>query len=586
MKPGKSVLSVVCTAILVFSPAAQARSNDGHQPRNAPAGPSESPVKFADVVIVNANVWTVDPAMPKAEAVAIVGTQIAAVGSKTEIAKFTGPSTRTIDAHGKTVLPGFVDAHVHFSDGGFGLSSVKLKDAATRQEFVRRIAEFAKTLPKGEWILEGDWDEEKWGGELPTHKWIDDVTPDNPVFLNRYDGHMNLANAAAMKLAGITKDTPAPEGGEIVRDAEGEPTGAFKDAAQDLIFRAIPAPPYAQLDRGVETAMAEARRVGVTSVDDISSFADVRSYQRLEKAGRLTVRIYCITPMPEWKRLADAGILEGFGNDWIRMGAVKGFADGSIGSSTAYLFEPFSDRPGYTGLMNSMMFPPGHMLEMALGSDRAGLQMAVHAIGDRAIKTILDVYDQVQQQDGAKDRRWRIEHAQHVRPQDFDQFARLHVIASMQPYHAIDDGRWVERKIGHTRAETSYAWRSMLDHGVKLAFGTDWFVAPLNPLLGLNAAVTRATLDGKNPGGWIPEQKITLPEAIEAYTMGTAYAEFSETRKGSITPGKLADIIVLDSDLFKTAPEKIPDAKVLFTIVGGKVVFDSNAVGADKKASK
>jgi predicted amidohydrolase YtcJ len=233
-----------------------------------------------------------------------------------------------------------------------------------------------------------------------------------------------------------------------------------------------------------------------------------------------------------------------------------------------------------------MMYPPGHMLEMALGSDRAGLQIAIHAIGDRAIKTMLDVYDQVQQQDGERDRRWRIEHAQHVRPQDFDEFARLHVIASMQPYHAIDDGQWVERKIGPKRAESSYAWRSMLDHGVKLAFGTDWYVAPLNPLLGLYAAVTRATLDGKNPGGWIPEQKITLPEAIEAYTMGSAYAEFSETRKGSITPGKLADIVVLDSDLFAIPPEKIRDAKVQYTIVGGKVVYQPGAPTTRKAAGK
>jgi predicted amidohydrolase YtcJ len=582
---GKSILLAISLGLLTLSAAAQERSTDA---RHSPAGSGASggPVGFADLAIVNAKVWTVDAKAPKAEAVAVFGTRIVAVGSNTEIRKLIGGRTRTIDARGKSVLPGFVDAHVHFSDGGFGLSGVNLKDAATREEFVRRIAEFAKTLPKGEWILNGSWDEENWAGPLPTRQWIDAVTPDNPVFLDRYDGHMALANSLAMKLAGITKDTAAPAGGEIVRDDRGEPTGAFKDAAQDLISGAIPAPSDAQLDHGVEAALEEARRFGVTSVDDISGFADVRSYQRLEKAGRLTVRIYCITPMPEWKRLADAGILQGFGGDWIRMGAVKGFSDGSIGSSTAYLFEPFNDRPGYTGLLNAMMYPPGHMLEMALDSDRAGLQIAVHAIGDRAIKTMLDVYDQVQQQDGERDRRWRIEHAQHVRPQDFDEFARLHVVASMQPYHAIDDGQWVERKIGHERAETSYAWRSMLDHGVKLAFGTDWSVAPLNPMLGIYAAVTRATLDGKNPGGWIPEQKITLPEAIEAYTMGSAYAEFSESRKGSITAGKLADIVVLDSDLFGVAPEKIRDAKVLYTVVGGKVVYQPGAPANGKAAGK
>ena len=574
-----SLLAALCSGLLCISAVAEARvPKRAERPASRQANDSNGP-GYADLAIVDASVWTVDATMPKASAVAIAGDRILAVGSGADIQKLVGPNTRVIDAHGKTVLPGFVDAHVHFSDGGFGLSSVKLKDARTREEFVRRIGEFAKTRPKGEWILNGDWDNEKWGGELPTRQWIDAVTPDNPVYLDRYDGHMGLANSLALKLAGITKQTPAPQGGEIVRDASDEPTGALKDAAQGLVARAIPAPTDAQLDRAVQAALEEARRVGVTSIDDISGFADVRSYQRIEKSGKLTVRIYCITPIPQWMRLADAGILQGFGNAWIRMGAVKGFADGSIGSSTAYLFDSFSDRPGYTGLMNAMMYPPGHMLEMALGSDRAGLQIAVHAIGDRAIKTMLDVYDQVEKQDGPRDRRWRIEHAQHVRPQDFAEFARLHVIASMQPYHAIDDGQWVERKIGHMRAETSYAWRSMLDHGVKLAFGTDWSVAPLNPLLGLYAAVTRATLDGKNPGGWIPEQKITLTQAIEAYTMGSSYAEFSETRKGSITPGKLADIVVLDSDLFAIPPEQIPDAKVLYTIVGGDVVYQSGAAG-------
>lgn len=529
----------------------------------------------ADLVIVNAKAWTVDPIVPRAEAIAISGDRIAAVGSGDEIRSWIGPHTHTIDAHGKTVMPGFVDAHVHFSDGGFSLSSVKLKDAATPHEFTRRIGEFAKTLPKGEWILEGNWDNQKWGGELPARAWIDTVTPDNPVFVERYDGHMSLANSLAVKLARVTKDTPEPAGGEIVRDAQGEPTGIFKDSAQDLIYRAIPDPTNDQLDRAVSAALAEARRFGVTSLDDISSFADVRSYQRLFARGQLTARIYCITPMPQWQRLADAGILQGFGNDWVRMGAVKGFADGSLGSETAYFFDGYTDNPSYIGLMNEMMYPLGHMDEMALGSDRAGLQLVIHAIGDRAIAEILGIYDKLEREDGQRDRRLRIEHAQHMRPQDFAEFARLHVIASMQPYHAIDDGRWAEKLIGHQRAETSYAWRSMLDHSVKLAFGTDWTVAPLNPLLGLYAAVTRATLDGKNPGGWIPNEKITLPQAIEAYTMGSAYAEFSEKQKGSLTPGKLADVVVLDQDLFAIPAERIKDVNVLYTIAGGKIVYSS-----------
>src|SRR5690348_5641812 len=531
--------------------------------------------RAADLVIVNGKVWTVDRAMPRAEAVAVIGERIAAVGSGAEIRRWTGPRTRVIDAHGKTVMPGFIDAHVHFSDGGFSLSSVKLKDAATPEEFTRLIGDFAKTLPKGEWILEGDWDNQKWGGELPARQWIDSVTPDNPVFVERYDGHMSLANSLALKIAGITSATATPSGGEIERDAQGQPTGIFKDAAQGLVFHAIPNPSNERLDGAISAALAEARRFGVTSLDDISSFDDVRAYQRLEARGQLTSRIYCITPMPEWKRLADAGILQGFGNDWVRLGAVKGFADGSLGSETAYFFDGYSNNPSNYGVMNELMYHMGHMDEMALGADRAGLQMAIHAIGDRAIRTILDVYDKVERGDGARDRRWRIEHAQHMRPQDFAEFARLHVIASMQPYHAIDDGRWAEKIIGHERAKSSYAWRSMLDHGVKLAFGTDWTVAPLNPLLGIYAAVTRATLDGKNPGGWIPEQKISLPEAIEAYTMGSAYAEFSDGEKGSLTAGKLADIVVLDADLFGIPAENIKDVNVRETIVGGKVVYSA-----------
>ena len=540
--------------------------------RQPPAPPHEG---AADLVIVNAKVWTVDPAAPCGEAIALCGERIAAVGSGDEIRSWTGPHTNTIDADGKTVMPGFVDAHVHFSDGGFSLSSVKLRDATTRQELARRMGEFAKTLPEGEWILNGDWDNQEWGGELPSRTWIDSVTPRNPVFVERYDGHMSLANSLAVKLAGVTKDTPEPAGGEIVRNAQGEATGIFKDAAQELIYRAIPDPTSDQHDRAVSAALAEARRFGVTSLDDISSFADVRSYQRLFARGQLTSRIYCITPMPQWHKLADAGMLQGFGNDWIRVGAVKGFSDGSLGSETAYFFQGYADNPSYSGIMNEMMYPLGRMDEMALGSDRAGLHLVIHAIGDRANATVLGIYDKVERADGPRDRRVRIEHAQHVRPEDFGEFARLHVIASMQPYHAIDDGRWAEKVIGPQRAQTSFACRSMLDHGVKLAFGTDWTVAPLNPLLGLYAAVTRETLDGKNPGGWIPNEKITLPQAIEAYTMGSAYAEFSEKQKGSLTPGKLADIVVLDRDLFAIPAEQIKDVNVLRTIVAGKIVYSA-----------
>ncbi|HVH61931.1 MAG TPA: amidohydrolase, partial [Candidatus Sulfotelmatobacter sp.] len=394
--------------------------------------------------------------------------------------------------------------------------------------------------------------------------------PDTPVFVSRYDGHMAMANALALRLAGITRDTKDPPGGTIVRDHDGN----LKDAAMNLIYRVIPAPSEEQLLRMIHAAMDEARRVGVTSIHDISSTEDVRAYQTLAARGELTLRIYSITPLPQWQAPATAGIRAGFGNDWIHLGALKGFADGSLGSTTALFEKPYDDAPETSGLPNEMMLPEGHMLKMALGADKAGLQLAVHAIGDQANRIMLDIYAEVAKQNGTReDRRWRIEHAQHLRPEDFARFGQLAVIASVQPYHAIDDGRWAEKRIGHERAKTTYAFRTFLEHGVRLAFGSDWTVAPLDPMLGLYAAVTRATLDGKNPGGWFPEQKLTLEEAIEAYTMGSAFAEFREKEKGSLTPGKLADVVVLDSDLFAMAQEKIKDAAVRYTIVGGKVVY-------------
>jgi len=452
-----------------------------------------------------------------------------------------------------------------------------LGDATTREEFTRRVAEYARGLKKGEWVLGGGWDHEKFpGATMPTREWIDGVTGDTPAWLDRYDGHMGLANSAALRIAGVDRNTPDPPGGAILRDANGDPTGALKDAAADLVESKIPPPSEEQITRAIRAGLAEARRYGLTSVQDISHAAELRVYQKLLAAGELTARIYAITPIELYRAQVDAGISAGYGNDWIRTGALKGFADGSLGSTTALFFEPYNDAPNTRGLFNAMMLPEGHMLQMAQPADAAGLQIAIHAIGDRANHEILTMYEEIARRNGpgpAGGRRWRIEHVQHLRPSDYEAFSRLGVIASMQPYHAIDDGRWAEKRIGHERAKSSYAWRSLLDHGARLAFGTDWPVAPLNPLLGLYAAVTRATLDGKHPEGWIPEQKISLAEAIEAYTLGSAYAEFTDTQKGSLTPGKLADIVILDSDLFHLAPARIKDAKVSVTIVGGRIVY-------------
>jgi len=528
----------------------------------------------ADVVIVNGKVWTVDAAQPRAQAAAIVGERIVAVGTNAEIGAWVGTKTKRIDAGGKTVLPGLIDAHVHFHDGSAELSGVQLRDAAMPEEFTRRIGEFAKKLPKSEWILGGSWDHELWAGApLPQREWIDKVTPDNPVFVSRYDGHMALANSVALQLAGITRESKDPRGGTIVRDAKGEPTGVLKDAAMEPVFAVIPTPTVEQRMRTIRAGLAEAQRLGVTGFHDMSPPLDLRAFQKLAAQGEMTARVYFATPLEQWEAPARAGILAGFGNERVRTGALKGYADGSLGSTTAWFFEPYDDAPETSGLPASMMFPEGNMQKMALGADRAGLQLVVHAIGDKAIRYMLDVFAEVEKEDGPADRRLRIEHAQHIHPEDIARFGKQKVIASMQPYHAIDDGRWAEKRIGAKRCETTYAFRSLLDAGATLAFGSDWPVAPLSPWWGIYAGVTRRTLDGKNPGGWVPAQKITLEEAIHAYTMGAAYAEFNEKEKGSLTAGKLADVIVLDSDLFAMAPERIKDVKVVTTIVGGRVVY-------------
>jgi len=531
---------------------------------------------MADLIIVNAAIHTMDRQRPRAEAVAIYGNRIAAVGTSAEIRKFAGGQTRIIDAGGALLLPGFNDSHVHFIDGGAHLASVQLRDAASPQDFAARIRQFAAKMPKGRWITGGDWDHERWtNAPLPTKELIDEFTPDHPVFVNRLDGHMSLANSVALKLAGVTKETADPPGGLIVRDAKtGEPTGVLKDAAMSFVNAKIPAPTFDEKLEAARAATEHAASLGVTSVQDMSAGNDVGVFQTLAARGELKTRIYAVSPLPAWERLSRTGIRAVFGGDLLRVGGLKGFADGSLGSTTALFFEPYQDAPAMRGLPSDEMFPEGEMLKRVEGADAAGLQVMIHAIGDSANDRILSLYEQVTKQNGARDRRFRIEHAQHIRAQDIARFARGNVIASMQPYHAIDDGRWAEKRIGHERARTTYAFRSLIDAGAALAFGTDWYVAPLNPMLSLYGAVTRRTLDGKNPQGWIPEQKITIEEAVRAYTVGSAYAEFAENSKGTITPGKLADLVILSQDIFRIDPVEIEKTKVRLTIMDGRIVYE------------
>ena len=531
----------------------------------------------AELIILNATIHTMDRSQPTAEAVAILGNRIIAVGSNEEIKKLDGPNTRTIDAKGQLILPGFNDAHVHFMSGGFQLSSVDLRDANTPQEFAERIRDFAARLPQGRWITGGDWDHERWpDAKLPTRELIDRYTPNTPVFVNRLDGHMALANSLALKLAGVTSATKDPDGGVIVRDpANGLPTGILKDAAQSFVWKVIPAPSFEEKLSAARAATNHAAILGVTSVQDMSSGVDVGVYQTLLDRGELKTRIYAIWPLPSWDGLARTGVRAHFGSPMLRTGGLKGFADGSLGSTTALFFDPYLDAPNTSGIPSDEMFPDGAMLDRVRGADRAGLQILIHAIGDRANDKILSIYEQVEKEDGDRDRRFRIEHAQHLRAQDIARFARDKVIASMQPYHAIDDGRWAEKRIGPERAKTTYAFRSLLNSGATLAFGTDWTVAPLNPMLSIYAAATRRTLDGKHPSGWVPEQKISVEEAVRAYTVGSAYAEFQENEKGTLAPGKLADLVILSRDIFKIDPNEIDKVKVTLTIMDGRIVYEA-----------
>jgi hypothetical protein len=530
---------------------------------------------MVDLVLVNGKVWTGDPARPWAEAVAVRDGKIFAVGRTSDVRALAGPGTKLIDLGGSLALPGFIDSHTHFLAGGFALKSIQLREAKSRDEFVALVAAKAKELGPGRWIVNGDWDHQQFDPvELPRRDWIDAVTSNNPVCINRFDGHMVLANTLALKLAGVTKDTPVPPGGEIVKDpATGEPTGILKDEAMGFVYSKIP---DATFDENLEAAEASVRHAagnGVTSVNEMADATSLEVFQELARRGRLTTRVHVYIPITEVDTLARLKLKSPFGGPYVTLAGLKGFVDGSLGSATAYFFEPYRDDPTTSGILNGQMYPEGIMEKRILEADKAGLQVAVHAIGDRANSMLLDIFEKAVAANGPRDRRWRVEHAQHLGPADIARFGKLGLVASVQPYHAIDDGRWAEKKIGPERARTTYAFESLRRAGAVLAFGSDWTVAPLSPILGIYAAVTRRTLDGRNPGGWVPAEKVTVDEAVRAYTVNGAWAEFAEAFKGSIRPGQLADLVVLDRDIFTVPPEEIAQAKVRWTIFDGRVIY-------------
>lgn len=537
-----------------------------------------------DLAIVGAKIWTGNPGQPQAEALGISGSRVVAVDTTAAILGRAGPRTRTIDARGRRVVPGFNDAHVHFFMGGDALTGVDLRGATSARELRDRLAAFAKTRPKGEWILHGSWDHEAWSPPvLPTRELIDDATQDHPVWVSRLDGHMGLANALALRRAGVESDAPDVPGGEIVRDAHGRPTGIFKDAAQGLVDRVIPLPSRERVGEAIRAAQGLASRNGVTSVQDMGVLGThgaetmvevVRTYQSLLRAGELTVRVSAHLPLPEWRRLAEAGLRAEEGGETLRVAAVKSFLDGSLGSTTAWFYEPYADAPESCGTPSDELLDPAQHYRNMREADAAGLRIALHAIGDRANGVALDLWRRLAADNGPRDRRPRIEHAQHLRPADVARFAEGGVIASMQPYHCLDDGRWAEKRIGAERSRFTYAFRSLMDAGAVVAFGSDWSVAPLNPLLTIYAAVTRRTLDGQHPDGWVPEQKVSVAEAVRACTYQGAYASGEEGLKGSLEPGKLADLVVLSDDIFSIDPAAIRDVGVDMTIFDGRVVFD------------
>ena len=529
----------------------------------------------ADLVLRGGRVWA-GKGRPAATAIAVKDGRVAALGSDADVQPLIGPGTRVVDLHGRLVVPGFNDAHVHFLSGGFGLLSVDLRDARDEQDFAARIGAHARTLPRGTWIQEGNWDHETWPSKaLPTRALIDAVTPDHPVFVQRLDGHMALANSLALRLAGVTRESKDPDGGTIVRDAAGEPTGILKDNAEELVTRAIPEPSREMNLRAARAALKEAARVGVTTIQDNSSVDALRTYQDLRAAGELTARFYVWRyASSALEPLEKAGLRTGLGDEWIRLGALKILSDGSMGSGTAAFFDPYTDDPKTSGLL---LYPVPELERLIREADAAGFQLAVHAIGDRANSLVLDAFEKAAAANPARERRFRIEHAQVVRKADLARYRRLGVIASIQPSHGIDDMRWAERRIGRERSRDAYNVRSFTEAGIPVAFGTDWFVEPLDPRLGLYAAVTRERPEGGPPGGWFPEEKIALEDALDLYTRGSAYAEFAEKEKGTLDPGMLADLVVFAADLFRIPPREILTTPVDFTVAGGRVVFDREA---------
>jgi predicted amidohydrolase YtcJ len=523
-------------------------------------------------------IYTNDPEHPWAEALAVTDGLISCIGKMDHVLLDCGGSqegAETVNLHGQFVMPGFNDAHVHLGGAGAEALAVPLTGVPSVEEMQKRVADAVAHHKVSEWITGSGWDHTLWAErKFPNRHQLDAVAPKNPVILTHVSGHVAVANSLALKKAEIDKNTPNPPGGEIEHDGLGEPTGMLKEgAAMDLVTARIPDPSQQERRRGIELVLKNVAQNGVTSVQDYSAWEDFQVYQQLKEEGKLTVRITEWLPFnAPLDDLQNRRAQGGTTDPWLKTGALKAFLDGAMGTRTAAMLEPYSDDPSTSGILTS---EPEKLQAMAIERDRAGFQLAFHAIGDRANRIALDVFEAVAKASRPRDRRDRIEHAQVVAPLDFPRFAQLHVIASMQPSHQTTDMRWAEDRIGKERIKGAYAWATMLKNGVRLAFGTDYSVEPISPFRGLYACVTRERPEGGPRKGWEPQEKISLDDCIRAYTSGSAYAEFEEGKKGELKQGEYADFVILSNDLTKVPPSEFTKTRALRTVVGGRTVYQS-----------
>jgi predicted amidohydrolase YtcJ len=533
----------------------------------------------ADLIVMNARIYTVDDAHPLADAMTIRGGKVQFVGSSRAALALKGPATRVIDLGGRTVIPGMVDAHGHVDNLGLALRTVDLTGTSSYDEVIARVTEHAKTAKPGQWIIGRGWDQNDWGDtRFPTHERLTAAVPNNPVYLTRIDGHAGLANAAAMKAAGITSTTKDPEGGKIERGAGNAPAGVFVDNAQGLVERVIPKPTRDEVKAEIQAAIVEAQKWGLTGVHDAGATAEqLEIYEELAKAGAMNFRLYAMisddsATIARW--FARGALVGGYDNTlWVR--SIKLYIDGALGSRGAALLDPYADDATRNGLFVSR---PEHIFDVAQRALRAGFQINTHAIGDRGNRVVLDQYERALKAVPVADHRFRIEHAQIISPDDIPRFASLGVIPSMQASHQTSDMYWAGNRLGSTRLLGAYAWRSLLDQGSIIPNGSDFPVEQVNPLISFHAAFSRQDANNWPPNGWYPEQKMTREEALRSITLWPAYAAFQENIMGSLTPGKVADFVVLDQDIMRVAPEQVLNTHVLATYVGGKAVFERKPV--------